>query len=92
MVRHRLSPTSRSGTGTRVRGIERLLDAVNSQDPVRAKAAWSAANSIPEHLAWLYEIEPLLEELVASGACDVVDGPPSIGFDAGGRFSHGWPG
>lgn len=67
-----------------------LLGAVNSQDPVRAKAA--ATNSTTKHLDWLYATEPLLEELVASGACEVVDGPRPIGFDAGGRFSDGWPG
>ena len=72
--------------------FEQLLDAVNSQDPVRAKAARSANDSTTKHLDWRYATEPSLEELVASGACEVVDGPRPIGFDAGGRFSHGWPG
>lgn len=72
--------------------VEQPLDSVSNQDPVRAKAARSAAISTLKHLAWRYEIEPLLEGLVASRECDVVDGPRSIGFDAGGRFSHGWPG
>ena len=45
-----------------------------------------------KHLDWLYATEPLLEELIASGACEVVDGPRPIGFDADGQFSDGWPG
>lgn len=44
-----------------------------------------------KHLDWLYATEPLLEELVASGTCEVIGRPRPIGFDADGQFSDGWP-
>ena len=69
-----------------------LLGAADNQDPVRAKAARSGAYSTTKHLDWLNATEPLLKELVASGACQVVDGPRPIGFDADGQFSDWWSG
>jgi hypothetical protein len=44
-----------------------------------------------KHLAWFFASEPLLAELLASGRCEIADGPTSIAFDDRGGFSDALP-
>ena len=45
-----------------------------------------------KHLEWLLASEPLLEELVATGTCDIASPVAPIGFDDEGRFTDALPG
>ncbi len=45
-----------------------------------------------KHLEWLLASEPLLEELVATGTCDIAGPVAPIGFDDDGRFTDALPG
>jgi len=45
-----------------------------------------------KHLEWLLASEPLLEELVAMGTCDIAGPVGPIGFDDDGRFTDALPG
>jgi hypothetical protein len=44
-----------------------------------------------KHLEWFYASKPLLAELSATGVCEIVGVPASIGFDARGRFTDALP-
>jgi hypothetical protein len=44
-----------------------------------------------KHLDWLLASEPLLQELLATGTCDIVSPVAPIGFDADGRFTDALP-
>jgi hypothetical protein len=44
-----------------------------------------------KHLEWIYASAALVPELLATGVCDVVDGPRPIGFDARGGFTDELP-
>lgn len=45
-----------------------------------------------KHLEWFYASAPLLDELAATGRCEIVDGPAPIGFDEHEAFLDRLPG
>jgi len=54
---------------------------------VRAETARIVRMRDTKHLEWFYATEPLLAELVATGACEVAGPLVPIGFDAAGQLT-----
>lgn len=59
---------------------------------VRAETARIIRMLDTKHLEWFYASTPLIDELVATGRCEVVGGPAPIGFDEHGAFLDSLPG
>lgn len=58
---------------------------------VEAATARIARIRDTKHLGWIYASEPLLPELLATGACEVVSEPRPIGFDPAGQLTDELP-
>lgn len=59
---------------------------------VRAESARIIRMLDTKHLEWFYASEPLLDELVATGSCEIVGRVAPIAFDADERFTDDLPG
>lgn len=59
---------------------------------VRAEDARIVRMLDTKHLEWFFASAPLLDQLVASGVCEVAGPVGPIGFDADGRFVDSLPG
>ena len=71
--------------------IEALDVAIACCLKVRAEEARVVRMLDTKHLEWFFASAPLLDDLLATGTCEVAGPASPIGFDAAGRFTDTLP-